>query len=258
MQCMMKEICAQCMQLHKDPQTGKETVVFSCFNQDQSLDSVDWSNLRTRLSQNSVQEKVTKQWIDRCLRQIEPAKSWSAFSSYNQRTSGRASLLPAVPMRTRTAWSSPARPGVPERATRSASPTPSPARTPTAETADVACGRRRRQVNHPRTASSTIRNVAATWLQNEYAPIPRARQNGSAFCPLASCSAISLLQYLRLVSVTSPISAPSFFNGRGGLPDLPAAYKQMIKVDGKAGVPQVGTVHPAGGEHLSERGGRAL
>lgn len=70
MQCMMKEICAQCLQLHKDPLTGEETVVFSCFNQDQSLDLVDWSNLRTRLSQNGVQEKLTKQWIDRCLRQI--------------------------------------------------------------------------------------------------------------------------------------------------------------------------------------------
>ncbi len=70
MQCMMKEICAQCLQLHKDPATGEETVVFSCFNQDQNLDQVDWSNLRTRLSQNGVQEKVTKQWIDRCLRQI--------------------------------------------------------------------------------------------------------------------------------------------------------------------------------------------
>ena len=34
MQCMMKEICAQCLQMHKDPATGKETVVFSCFNQD--------------------------------------------------------------------------------------------------------------------------------------------------------------------------------------------------------------------------------
>jgi NADPH-dependent glutamate synthase beta subunit-like oxidoreductase/NAD(P)H-flavin reductase len=70
MQCMMKEICAQCLQLHRDPITGEETVVFSCFNQDQALDHVDWSNLRTRLSQNGVQEKLTKQWIDRCLRQI--------------------------------------------------------------------------------------------------------------------------------------------------------------------------------------------
>jgi NADPH-dependent glutamate synthase beta subunit-like oxidoreductase/NAD(P)H-flavin reductase len=40
MQCMMKEICAQCLQMHKDPVTGKETVVFSCFNQDQPLDHV--------------------------------------------------------------------------------------------------------------------------------------------------------------------------------------------------------------------------
>jgi len=70
MQCMMKEICAQCLQQHKDPITGEETVVFSCFNQDQPLDHVDWGNLRTRLSQNGVQEKLTKQWIDRCLRHI--------------------------------------------------------------------------------------------------------------------------------------------------------------------------------------------
>jgi NADPH-dependent glutamate synthase beta subunit-like oxidoreductase/NAD(P)H-flavin reductase len=70
MQCMMKEICAQCLQQHRDPLTGEETVVFSCFNQDQSLDHVDFSNLRTRLSQNGVQEKLTKQWIDRCLRML--------------------------------------------------------------------------------------------------------------------------------------------------------------------------------------------
>ncbi len=70
MQCMMKEICAQCLQLHKDPKTGKETVVFSCYNQDQPLDEVDWSVLRTRLLQNGVQEKLTRQWIDRCLKQI--------------------------------------------------------------------------------------------------------------------------------------------------------------------------------------------
>jgi NADPH-dependent glutamate synthase beta subunit-like oxidoreductase/NAD(P)H-flavin reductase len=70
MQCMMKEICAQCLQMHKDPATGEETVVFSCFNQDQPLDQVDWGNLRTRLTQNGVQEKLTKQWIDRCLRHL--------------------------------------------------------------------------------------------------------------------------------------------------------------------------------------------
>ena len=70
MQCMMKEICAQCLQQHKDPVTGEETVVFSCFNQDQSLDHVDFSNLNTRLKQNSVQEKLSRQWIGHCLQSI--------------------------------------------------------------------------------------------------------------------------------------------------------------------------------------------
>ncbi len=69
MQCMMKEICAQCLQLHKDPVTGAETVVFSCFNQDQGLDEVDFASLRSRLNQNGVQEKLTRLWIDRCLKQ---------------------------------------------------------------------------------------------------------------------------------------------------------------------------------------------
>ena len=70
MQCMMKEICAQCLQTHIDPETGKETVVFSCFNQDQSLDRVDFTNLRARLMQNGAQEKLTKLWIDRSLRTL--------------------------------------------------------------------------------------------------------------------------------------------------------------------------------------------
>ena len=67
MQCMMKEICAQCLQTHRDPVTGQETVVFSCFNQDQPLDHVRFDGLRGRLSQNNVQEKLTKLWIDECL-----------------------------------------------------------------------------------------------------------------------------------------------------------------------------------------------
>jgi NADPH-dependent glutamate synthase beta subunit-like oxidoreductase/NAD(P)H-flavin reductase len=70
MQCMMKEICAQCLQLHKDPQTGKETVVFSCFNQDQELDRVDFACLRQRLRQNSVQEKIGALWLERSLKKI--------------------------------------------------------------------------------------------------------------------------------------------------------------------------------------------
>jgi NAD(P)H-flavin reductase len=63
MQCMMKEICAQCLQPHRDPETGKVSYVFSCFNQDQPLDRVDFRGLEARLKQNSVQEKLTTQWI---------------------------------------------------------------------------------------------------------------------------------------------------------------------------------------------------
>jgi NAD(P)H-flavin reductase len=67
MQCMMKEICAQCLQPHLDPDSGERRYVFSCFNQDQPLDRVDFPGLAARLLQNSVQEKLTAQWIDRCL-----------------------------------------------------------------------------------------------------------------------------------------------------------------------------------------------
>jgi len=64
MQCMMKEVCAQCLQKHVDPATGRETIIFSCFNQDQELDRVDFANLAARLRQNTVQEKLTNLWFD--------------------------------------------------------------------------------------------------------------------------------------------------------------------------------------------------
>jgi NADPH-dependent glutamate synthase beta subunit-like oxidoreductase/NAD(P)H-flavin reductase len=70
MQCMMKEICAQCLQVHRDPESGVESVVFSCFDQDQDLDRVDFDVLRARLGQNGVQEKLTRLWIDRSLRHL--------------------------------------------------------------------------------------------------------------------------------------------------------------------------------------------
>jgi NAD(P)H-flavin reductase len=71
MQCMMKEVCAQCLQPHVDPITGDRSYVFSCFNQDQPLDLVDFPTLDQRLRQNGVHEKLTAQWIDRCLQQLQ-------------------------------------------------------------------------------------------------------------------------------------------------------------------------------------------
>jgi NADPH-dependent glutamate synthase beta subunit-like oxidoreductase/NAD(P)H-flavin reductase len=70
MQCMMKEVCAQCLQRHTDPQTGAETFVFSCFNQDQLLDHVDFKNLNDRLRANTVQEKLANLWLDHLLKSL--------------------------------------------------------------------------------------------------------------------------------------------------------------------------------------------
>ena len=70
MQCMMKEICAQCLQAHRDPLTGEETVVFTCLNQDQPMDRVVFPVLRDRLSQNSLQEKLTSHWVAACREQM--------------------------------------------------------------------------------------------------------------------------------------------------------------------------------------------
>ncbi len=68
MQCMMKEVCAQCLQKLRDPHTGQERVVFTCFNQDQELDAVDFRNLKERLRANSMQEKLSNAWLDELLK----------------------------------------------------------------------------------------------------------------------------------------------------------------------------------------------
>jgi len=64
MQCMMKGVCAQCLCKHVDPKTGEEYFVYSCNNQDQDLDHVDFPNLNARLRQNTVQEKIASLWLD--------------------------------------------------------------------------------------------------------------------------------------------------------------------------------------------------
>ncbi|HXX64906.1 MAG TPA: FAD-dependent oxidoreductase [Bacteroidota bacterium] len=64
MQCMMKAVCAQCLQRHTDPRTGKEEFVFTCVNQDQLMDEVDFGNLSSRLKANSVMEKISSRWLD--------------------------------------------------------------------------------------------------------------------------------------------------------------------------------------------------
>lgn len=67
MQCMMKEICGQCIQRHYNPETCEESYVFSCSNQDQDLDLVDFANLNQRLNLNSLQEKVCAKVISKAI-----------------------------------------------------------------------------------------------------------------------------------------------------------------------------------------------
>jgi hypothetical protein len=65
----MKEVCAQCLQMHVDPQSGEPTgPVFSCFNQDQPMDEVDFKNLNDRLRQNTVQEKMGNLWFEHLIK----------------------------------------------------------------------------------------------------------------------------------------------------------------------------------------------
>jgi len=77
MQCMMKEICAQCLQPHRDPVTGETSWVFSCFNQDQPLDHVDFSALNERLKQNSLAEKLTAKWIRHCMPELRRQRTFA-------------------------------------------------------------------------------------------------------------------------------------------------------------------------------------
>lgn len=63
MQCMMKKVCGQCLQLKKDVLTGKEYIVFNCVNREHDLGAIDLNILSKRLNQNSVHEKLTNLWV---------------------------------------------------------------------------------------------------------------------------------------------------------------------------------------------------
>ncbi len=65
MQCMLKGVCAQCLQWQIDPKTGQRTkAVFACSWHDQPLEIIDLDNLQQRLNQNQMQEKLNNLWLD--------------------------------------------------------------------------------------------------------------------------------------------------------------------------------------------------
>ena len=51
---------------------ARSSYVFSCFNQDQPLDEVDFPGLDARLRQNAVQEKLTARWVARVSAPVTP------------------------------------------------------------------------------------------------------------------------------------------------------------------------------------------
>ena len=93
MQCMMKEICAQRLQLHRDPLTGEVTHAFACFNHDQPLDSVDFHLLNERLKQ---QARITRSW-PRCATRARSRSAWPLSAS---ETGGNAAHLGGNPTAT--------------------------------------------------------------------------------------------------------------------------------------------------------------
>lgn len=83
MQCMMKEVCAQCLCRHVDSATGEPSrFVFSCFNQHQPLFELDFGNLQARQGQNSVQEKLANAWLGSLLARHEAKEEGSGQADH--------------------------------------------------------------------------------------------------------------------------------------------------------------------------------
>ena len=64
MQCMLKGVCAQCLQWQIDPVTGQRTkAVYACSWQHQPMEIIDIDNLSERQGQNRAQEILTNLWL---------------------------------------------------------------------------------------------------------------------------------------------------------------------------------------------------
>lgn len=65
MQCMLKGVCAQCLQWQIDPETGQRTkAVFACSWQDQPLEIIDIDHVDARQLQNHLLDKINALWVD--------------------------------------------------------------------------------------------------------------------------------------------------------------------------------------------------
>lgn len=65
MQCMLKGVCAQCLQWQIDPATGQRTkAVFACSWQDQPLEIIDIEHIDQRQQQNHLLDILNRLWVD--------------------------------------------------------------------------------------------------------------------------------------------------------------------------------------------------
>ncbi len=65
MQCMLKGVCAQCLQWQIDPKTGERSkAVYTCSWQHQPLEKIDIDNVDERLVQNRCQEILANLWLE--------------------------------------------------------------------------------------------------------------------------------------------------------------------------------------------------
>lgn len=65
MQCMLKGVCAQCLQWQIDPDTGERTkAVFACSWQDQPLELIDINHMDERREQNRLLDTLSNLWVD--------------------------------------------------------------------------------------------------------------------------------------------------------------------------------------------------
>lgn len=63
MQCMLKGVCSQCLQ-KRENEKGEMEYFYSCGDQDQNMDKLDFLHLHNRCEQNSLAEKVSRKWIE--------------------------------------------------------------------------------------------------------------------------------------------------------------------------------------------------
>jgi NAD(P)H-flavin reductase len=75
MQCMLKGVCAQCLQWQIDPETKLRTkAVFACSWPDQPLELIDFDNIDERQIQNKLQERLSNLWVDYLFENYEVAR----------------------------------------------------------------------------------------------------------------------------------------------------------------------------------------